>query len=106
MASPTNVIVELFNNRSISSIDQILGLLRPNTPVSLADEIGFNPALDYPALAARWMLHLKRYLSGTSVPRGPDHTSLFDEEENQDPLFRSKPFLRCMTGSSFFIAGR
>ena len=106
MASPTNVIVELFNNRSISSIDQILGLLRPNTPVSLADEIGFNPALDYPALAARWMLHLKCYLSGTSVPRGPDHTSLFDEEENQDPLFRSKPFLRCMTGSSFFIAGR
>ena len=59
MASPTNVIVELFNNRSISSIDQILGLLRPNTPVCLADEIGFNPALDYPALAARWMLHLK-----------------------------------------------
>ncbi|KAH0832408.1 hypothetical protein J3R83DRAFT_13444 [Lanmaoa asiatica] len=99
--SSTNFIIGLFRNRTVSSVDQIIGLLRPTTPAFTSDSTGFNPTLDYPALAIKWTLHLKRYLGGIGVPRGPDHAFLFDEEDNQDPMFRSKLFLQCITGNTF-----
>lgn len=99
--SLTNVIIGLFGNRTVSSADQIIGLVRPTAPAFTSNSTGFNPTLDYPALAIKWTLHLKRYLGGIGVPRGPDRAFLFDEEENQDPLFRSKLFLQCITGNTF-----
>lgn len=98
--SPTNVVIGLFGNRTISSAALIIGLLRPTTPAFASNSAGFNPTLDYPALAVKWTLHLKRYLGGIGVPRGPDQSLLFDEE-NQDPLLRSKPFPQCITGNTF-----
>lgn len=96
------MIAGLFANRSVSSVDQILGLLDATPPAAFSlNNPGSNARLDYLALAIKWNDHFKRYLRGVGVPQGPDGTSFFDEEDNQDPLFRAKLFLRCVTGSEF-----
>ncbi|KAF9237120.1 hypothetical protein BU15DRAFT_76230 [Melanogaster broomeanus] len=100
--SPADILVGMFGDRTVNSVQQIIGLLTPYPlPSLLPSTPGFDPQLDYPRLAAKWMQHLKRYLRGTGVPRNHDGSLLFDERENDDPLFRAKLFLRCVSASSF-----
>ncbi|KAG6377907.1 hypothetical protein JVT61DRAFT_14696 [Boletus reticuloceps] len=58
--SPMNVIAGLFANRSVSSVDQILGLLDATPPTAFSlNNPGSNARLDYLALAIKWNDHLK-----------------------------------------------
>ncbi|KAG6369379.1 hypothetical protein JVT61DRAFT_14951 [Boletus reticuloceps] len=102
-SSPVEIISALFSGRKVTTIGQVLDLLDPfPLPSNLESTPGFDPLLDYPSLASRWMLHLKRYLRGIGEPRDADNQTMFDEsQDNSDPLYRVKLFLLCTTASVY-----
>lgn len=98
----TEILTAIFRNRTVTSAEQVIDLLSAPPPRFSSTSADYDLDLDYTTMTDNFILHLKRYLRGSGVPKSSDGSSVFQETEHfKDPLARPKSFLKAITDNQF-----